>query len=309
MEKKILIAVDDSQYAKNALSYAAGILTRTAGYRCTLIHVLPTISHYLMEEARTNPRINETIKLVIDENTIQSKKILEKAKEIMVRAGIAPEAVETLSHLRMQGLAKDIIEYARKHLFDAIVVGRRGLSRLQLVFMGSVSAKLVEHSADVPVWVVDGNQRAERILVAIDNSPMSMEIVDYLCGICGGIKDVQLIFYHVPHAMDDQEMAPLVSIFSEIDSIIARNEKHLVDIFWPEATRRLRDAKIPPEQVEFVKPVKTAKIGKMILEAAATFNCDTIVIGRRGSHEAYYFGSVSRYITERSDDFTIWVVS
>ena len=59
-----------------------------------------------------------------------------------------------------------VVKDAEKGLYDAIVVGRRGLSRAQKTFMGSVSAKLTTHSRVIPVWVVDGDVRSMKILVA-----------------------------------------------------------------------------------------------------------------------------------------------
>jgi nucleotide-binding universal stress UspA family protein len=309
MQKNFLIAVDDSNHARYALTYTASLMARDTGFKCTLMNVQPIISQYLMDEARTNPRVNETIKMVIEENSVHSRQILEKSREMMVRAGVQPEAIGLVSQTRVQGLTRDIIEHARKNLCDAIVVGRRGLSRLQKIFMGSVSAKLLEHSTEVPVWIVDEGRRAERLLVAVDNSPVAFKIVDYVCRMCGGIADLHLSFYHVPHALDDQEVNPVSSLSPQIDALIAQSEKQLMDVFWPEAIRRLRSAGFEPAQYELLRPVKTAKIGRMILEAAESHNCETIVLGRRGSHEAYYFGSVSRYVAERSVDRVVWVVA
>ncbi len=309
MQRKFLIAVDESNHAKYALTYTASLLTRMSGFKCTLMNIQPIISQYLMDEARTNTRVNETIKKVIEENTVHSRRVLEKGKEVLVRAGVAPEAIELISQTRVLGLAKDVIEHARKNLYDAVVVGRRGLSRLQQIFMGSVSAKIAEHCTDVPVWVVDEGRRAQRLLVAVDNSSVALNIVDYMCRICAGMSDMHFTFYHVPHAIEDQDLNPLSSISPEIDSLIAQGEKQLMENFWPEASRRMRNAGFDSNQIELLKPVKTAKIGKMILEAAGSLGCETIVLGRRGSHQAYYFGSVSRYVTERSVDRAVWLVA
>lgn len=55
MEKKFLIAVDPSVYTVNALKYAAMIAKRIKDASFSLIHIQPTISDFLMEEAKKNP--------------------------------------------------------------------------------------------------------------------------------------------------------------------------------------------------------------------------------------------------------------
>ncbi|KJS28909.1 MAG: hypothetical protein VR64_22655 [Desulfatitalea sp. BRH_c12] len=304
MQKKILIAIDDSTHARYALTYAGSLLTRMKEYQCTLMNVQPIVSQYLLDEARTSSQVTETLKKVNDENTAQSRQILEKGKEALVRTGVKPEWISLVSQTRVQGLAKDIIEYAGAHLYDAIVVGRRGLSRLQKIFMGNVSDELSEHSLGVPVWVVDEGSRVERLLVAVDGSPATHKIVDYICRICSDIKDLHFIFYHVPHALDypESERSP------EIDRLITQSEAHFREILWPETTQQLQSAGLQPDHYELRKPARTAKIGKMILEAAQNFNCETIVVGRRGSHKAFYFGSTSRYVAKQSVDRAVWLV-
>jgi hypothetical protein len=67
--------------------------------------------------------------------------------------------------------------------YNAIVVGSRKISRLQQVFMGSVSANLVEHSEFIPVWIVDGEVTPDKIMVAVDGSEIHFEpsILSALC--------------------------------------------------------------------------------------------------------------------------------
>jgi nucleotide-binding universal stress UspA family protein len=308
MQKKLLIAVDGSLQARSALIYAAGFLTRGRGLRGTLFHVQPIISQYLLDEARTNPKINESLKKAIDQNTVLSHDMLDGCKKLMVQEGVDPALIDTVSQTRMLGLTKDIIEHSRKNLFDAMVIGRRGLSRVQEVFMGSTSAKLVEHSGGIPVWVVDGQVRPRRFLIAVDNIESAKLIVDHLCFVCAGMTDLELTFFHVPQSIKDHEAMASLTASTEVDELIARSEKQLLDSFWPQAVKQLISAGLESDQLGLITPAKSAKIGKMIIEEAKNNNYDTIVLGRRGSNKAYYFGSVSRYVTERLSEHAIWIV-
>ena len=55
MEKKILIAVDESRHSENALRYAALTHQQVAETAFDLLHVQPTVSQYLIDEAKTPP--------------------------------------------------------------------------------------------------------------------------------------------------------------------------------------------------------------------------------------------------------------
>jgi nucleotide-binding universal stress UspA family protein len=61
----------------------------------------------------------------------------------MVRMGIDSQRIETVTRTKKLGLGKDIIDFGQNRNFDAIVIGRRGLSRLQEMYMGSVSRHII----------------------------------------------------------------------------------------------------------------------------------------------------------------------
>ena len=197
MLRKILIAVDGSMHSKGALAYVASVFKQSPEVQFTLFNVQPMISQYLLEEARTDSKADAELRRVIDQQTVDSNALLEKTRDQFVRMGVDLKCIKLVSQVRRQGQAKDVIDYAHRHLYDAIVVGRRGLSRIQKAFMGSTSAKIMEHAASIPVWIIDGDVRARKILVPIDVSDTSMQMVDYIGMILGGQSDVHLTLYHV----------------------------------------------------------------------------------------------------------------
>ena len=54
MQKEILIAVDDSRHSKIAVRYAVYIYQALKDVKFSVMHVQPTISQYLLEEAKKN---------------------------------------------------------------------------------------------------------------------------------------------------------------------------------------------------------------------------------------------------------------
>ena len=77
MEKKIVIAVDDSRHSKNAVRYAAGIYEVLKDMKFALMHVQPTISLYLLDEAKKSPQAYAELEKVNRKNSETAQGLLE----------------------------------------------------------------------------------------------------------------------------------------------------------------------------------------------------------------------------------------
>lgn len=308
MSKKVLIAVDGSDNAQNAMLYAASLLRRYAECHCTLVHVLPIFPNYLMDEAHANPRFNDIVKRVMNQNSAQSQAILAKSREMLSQAGIKPQNIDTVSHTRIRGKVKDIIELGQNLQVDAIIAGYRGWDRKKYTVMGSNCAKLIENSGTTPIWIVDGATQPRRFLVAIDMDATAQRIVDYLARMGAGLQDIQITFYHVLHNFHLSDMAPSIDGITEIDEVITQREKHVVDSFWSQALERLTAAGFKSEQLQLKTPDRKNEIGRMIVAEAENNAFDTLVIGRTGGDEAFYFGHLARYVSERLEERALWIV-
>ena len=54
MDKKILLAVDNTRPSRRAVRYAVQMSTKIPDLYFVLLHVQPMLSHFLKEEARTS---------------------------------------------------------------------------------------------------------------------------------------------------------------------------------------------------------------------------------------------------------------
>ncbi len=309
MEKKILMAVDDSIHSHQSLRYATKMFTGSKDVTFTLFHGQPMISQYLLDEARTDPKANASLKKVIKKNTAEAQRLLEKQKERMITMGVPDERIEMVAQQRMIGLSKDILEYARKGIYDAIVVGRRGLSRIQKTFMGSTSAELLGIAEVVPVWMVDGNVTSQRILVAVDGSESSYRALDHVGSMFSENPEIKYSLFHVSPDAEDIDATSFGKDDPYIQDIVTKASERLMGKFFADAEQKLKEAGIAADRVEIITTKPKAKVGKMILEEAKKANYGTVVVGRRGADRAHFFGSVSRYVTERITDRALWLVA
>ena len=96
MEKKILMAVDNSIHSNQSLRYAAKMLSGSGDVTFTLFHGTPMISQYLLDEARANPKANASLKKVIKKNIAEAQVLLEKQKKRMMTRGFLTNASKWL---------------------------------------------------------------------------------------------------------------------------------------------------------------------------------------------------------------------
>ena len=64
------------------------------------------------------------------------------------------DRIETITTPSIHGIVKDMLGFAQTKGYDAIVVGRRGLSKIQEKLMGSVSRYIISNTANRALWVV-----------------------------------------------------------------------------------------------------------------------------------------------------------
>lgn len=135
MFKSILVAVDGSKVATNALEKAIQISTNS-GADLHILHVVREM------QVPMTPGLMEEYEGVLRQrhDLLRSagEQILNQAKRVAQSKGV--ESVE--SDIRSGDPATAIVGYADKNKVDLIVIGNRGLGKVQSMLMGSVSRKV-----------------------------------------------------------------------------------------------------------------------------------------------------------------------
>ena len=269
----------------------------------------PTISQYLLDEARTKPGANAQLKKLMHKNEQSAMALLEKYKVLLMSRGFPDADVELLTLPRKSGAAKDILEYGTAKQVDAILLGRRGLSGLAETFLGSVSANVVDNSPLIPVWLVDEKSASNAVMVAVDGSESSLRAVDHLAFILEGNTDVKLSFFHVAPSLKDFCPIDFADTDSaELETIIRQGDQACIDRFFAHARKKLADAGFNESQIHINVKEGGFRVGKAVMEAYRQGKYGTLVIGRRGMDKKFFTGSVSRYMINQFSDGALWVV-
>ena len=309
MKKKIMVAVDNSRPSKNAIQYAVGMASNITSLHFILFHAQPGVSLFLQEEAQKSVKAKRQLDRVLSKNDTVARKLLDDYKDQMVTMGITADRIECFTQKRNLGFAKDILEFGQKGRYDAIVVGRRGLSRLAELYAGSVTTNILEQSQVIPVWMIDGEAKAGRVMIAVDGSEASLRAVDHVSFMLSDNPDASLTLLHITSNAGkyceidfDAEPDP------ELEEIIARGERACIDQFYQHAIKKLTSAGISEDRIQIEVVQGKRRIGKAILDFAEKGKISTMVIGRRGIDKAFFMGSASRYMISKVSNGALWIV-
>jgi len=156
MGKKILVAFDDSENAMRAVEFIAKSFT--IDHKITLFSVIldtpaicdmnnPSLTPYFMAQKAAFCSVEDKKKAFV-------KEALQKAKELLIKAGFEENNITIKVAEKEKGVARGIVQEANLG-YDTLIMGRRGLSGIKEFFLGSVSQKVLQSAKAVSVVLVN----------------------------------------------------------------------------------------------------------------------------------------------------------
>ncbi len=147
-DDKFLVAVDNSENAERAVDYVAQVLGGF-DFRITLFHAIrgaqsmdSGIAHLFFPKES------------LEEAKAGVTSVFDKATRRLRDAGFTSNQVSTKLVSGVPSRAEAIIKEAREGDFGTIVLGRRGLSKVQEFLLGRVSNKVIHIIRRRAVWIV-----------------------------------------------------------------------------------------------------------------------------------------------------------
>lgn len=156
MNKKILVAIDDSENSVRAVEFIANSFT--TDNKITLFNVIPdTATLCEMNSPELTPYFKSqqsSFCLLEEKKKELVNQAVRKARNILVDAGFDETNITVKSEFKKSGVARDIVKEAESG-YNVIVIGRRGVSGIKDFILGSVSQKVFNLAKDISVLVVN----------------------------------------------------------------------------------------------------------------------------------------------------------
>jgi len=306
---KILVAVDGSGQSLDAVRYV-GKMLNTQHTDVVLFNVMRKIKD-AFRDIGANPAFHSKVANISAWETTQGimiQKFMNEARQLLIDDGYPQDSVFIKVHECEVGVARDILRESNNG-YGAVVVGRRGLSRLMDIMMGSVAYKLMEKLTNVPLWIVGGTPWPGKVLLGLDPSQGAARAVDHVGNILGGTNtEVTLLnVLRSPSLLqpDVEELSPAKQ--KEIHD----QAKEEIDPVFERATKALLKAGFVQNQITTELITGVGSRAGTIVEEAKRRGCGTIAIGRRGISkvEEFFMGRVSNKVINLARDMAVWVVS
>ena len=305
---KILLPVDGSEHSRRAVEFA-GYLGTSLGKNLTDLALLRVISgRYL---GRYMPYVD------FHADLFKVSGSFKEYKKQHIEKSIKPSLDEGENILRGLGIgidieklieegepAHEIVRIADEKGLSTIIMGRRGLSDIMGVLVGSVTNKIAHAAIRQTVYIVgqkilrDKKCPVPNILVPVDGSSYSMKGAEHAACLAAELKA----------SMNSVTLLRVINL--------AVFEKRLKQGLDPEAEAEkiLENAKSLFLQAEIPEDLISTKIrlgqpAEEIFKEADNYNL--IVIGRKGrpAIKDFLLGGVSSTILHRCQNPTIAIVS
>jgi len=145
MYKRILVPLDGSRLAEQALEDAKAVISSKKDCLITLFRVVePLLAAQLVDYVNV-----EEYRVAEDRNEAETKDYLVNMAEELTRAGMRVEV-----ELIVGGAADSaILDYAKENKIDLIVMTTHGRSGVHRWIFGSVAQRVLRHSP-IPVLIV-----------------------------------------------------------------------------------------------------------------------------------------------------------
>jgi nucleotide-binding universal stress UspA family protein len=316
IEQRILFGIDDSEFAREAVTTAGALLKDRKSLSITLFYGAP--DPHLSSSAKllrlTPAAVEEYRKLL----SLQEHRVLERAEEALTGSGFDAGRVAIRGEGKCHDPAGMMLQLATTIGSETIALARSSTPRLERIVMGSVTYRLVNLADERAIWVIDPPIVSHNVLVALVGAPISRRVMEHAVRYFAHLTKSRFTLFHA--------IPPLPPQYWDHTRILneqEREEREIQIAHWTkecadrvreiadEGKQRLLQAGVPERNVAFKAQPVDRGIARDILAELTEGNCGILVIGRKGSRESSRFrlGSKANKLLHDARDCIVCLVN
>ena len=299
----ILLCYDGSPSGYKGLRYVEQVFEKSE-IGVTLLRIIdspklhPSLSTDLKKRFFQEDEVEETANKLYKEHYSKLQEVAELLKSKTLGK------VEVKVVFKQGEIFYDIVRIAQEGLYDAIVVGRRGLSRISSFILGSITQKLV-YSTSFPIWIIRGDSWNKKLFAGIELNEMGIRVIDYVSFILAYVKSVKPVFCHIYHPF-----SPFEDFRGSLEELLKVLKEPEVREYFLKVREIFKTNDFDENRAEFVFKRSIFGTAGQIIRMVKKEGFSTIVIGRKGKSKLreIFLGSVSQKLISYFEDKAIWIV-
>jgi len=287
MEKHLLLTVSEQKSSLQGARFLAGFFQNKEKVKLTLFYTIARPPAVWTGE-KTQAKVTEQEDMA-RKNEAKAKKAIQEARAEVVALGFPEEQVLVKAQHRQFSKAKDILEEAERGLYDAVVLGKRGLNWFEEAFDGSVSKEVLESRHNCPIWICRRpDPERKGVLLCLDGSESSYRMAD-----------------HVGFVLGNEQRHPV-----KILVIKRRTLKETPEAIITKAKEMLANQKVPNVRVS-ASAIDASSPVKAIIREADKGGYAAVAVGRTGGDRSIldkmFMDSVSMSMFRDIENAALWV--
>lgn len=307
MEKKILVAIDGSIYSVNSLRYLAQLFEKLTDVKLHLISFTTISASQSAKGLLSEEELMENASSADKGKSSKCKAYLNEAIIQLARHGFPPDQVTTEVKLSRSSIANDILHEAKKGMYDALVIGRRGIGKLEELILGSVSTSVLEKNINVPVWIIDGRVNSRKFLVPVDGSQSCLHAVDHLSHLLKNNPYAEITLFHSKAMLANvKEIAPheCKTKFGEEWCDMHTSGD---DSLFHAPEQILLESGFPADRINHLTTTKGMYPSRQIVRQALLDEFGTIVMGKSSKFKKGFFKNTLEQVIAMAIDVSLLI--
>lgn len=288
MNRHFLVTVSRDRSARYGVRFIQSFFSNKDDLKLTLYY---TASRPPMGSEMPDFEERAEIDRMYEQRERQGRKALAEARKYLIDSGFDREGIADKLHFRKGTTAMDIVQEGERGLYDAVVLGNRGLSWLEELMESSVTREMLERRLTIPLWMCRQPELGrENVLACVDDSEQTFRMIDHVGFVL---------------AREPGQAVTLLNVYDPNSG-----DRVFAEELFTHCTEILTGHGVEPERIR-TRVVESYNVARAVLRVAERDRFAVVAAGRTGEDRGFmrrlFMGSVSSTLYRKLVGAVLWL--